>query len=162
MEERFLDLIKRTNGFEIVLSFIDFEDHIIGGTGNKVWYYVMKKQSKELWIGELNGDKWSDKHIYKEKNLIEESAASKTTISKVIQRLYFKQDEIEATGRKPSSIEKHGLKCNHYVFSFGARAYDILDEYGVTCAYSNVDDISVGHDFRDVYVGKEVEVPKIK
>ena len=162
MEERFLDLIAKTNGFDIVLSFIDFEDHRIGGIGNKVWYYVMKKQSKELWIGELNGDKWSDKHFVKKKDLVEESAESGTTISKVVQRLYFKQDEIEATGRKPSSIEKHGLKCNHYVFSFGARAYDILDEYGVTCAYSNVDDISVGHDFRDVYVGKEVEVPKIK
>lgn len=162
MEERFLDLIAKTNGFDIVLSFIDFEDHRIGGIGNKVWYYVMKKQSKELWIGELNGDKWSDKHFVKKKDLVEESAESGTTISKVVQRLYFKQDEIEATGRKPASIEKHGQKCNHYVFSFGERAYDILDEYGVTCSYSNVNDISVGHDFRDVYVGKEVEVPKIK
>ena len=58
-------------------------------------------------------------------------------------------------------IEKHGQKCNHYVFSFGERAYDILDEYGVTCSYSNVNDISVGHDFRDVFIGKEVELPKI-
>ena len=161
MEERFLDLITKTNGFDIVLSFIDFEDHRIGGIGNKVWYYVIKKQSKELWIGELNDNKWSDKHFVKKEDLVEESAESGTTISKVVQRLYFKQDEIEATGRKPASIEKHGQKCNHYVFSFGERAYDILDEYGVTCSYSNVNDISVGHDFRDVFIGKEVELPKI-
>lgn len=161
MEERFLDLIKKTNGFDIVLSFIDFEDHRIGGIGNKVWYYVIKKQSKELWIGELNDNKWSDKHFVKKEDLVEESAESGTTISKVVQRLYFKQDEIEATGRKPASIEKHGQKCNHYVFSFGERAYDILDEYGVTCSYSNVNDISVGHDFRDVFIGEEVELPKI-
>ena len=161
MEERFLDLITKTNGFDIVLSFIDFEDHRIGGIGNKVWYYVIKKQSKELWIGELNDNKWSDKHFVKMKDLVEESAESGTTISKVVQRLYFKQDEIEAMGRKPASIEKHGQKCNHYVFSFGERAYDILDEYGVTCSYSNVNDISVGHDFRDVFIGEEVELPKI-
>lgn len=161
MEERFLDLIKKTNGFDIVLSFIDFEDHRIGGIGNKVWYYVIKKQSKELWIGELNDNKWSDKHFVKKEDLVEESVESGTTISKVVQRLYFKQDEIEATGRKPASIEKHGQKCNHYVFSFGERAYDILDEYGVTCSYSNVNDISVGHDFRDVFIGEEVELPKI-
>lgn len=161
MEDRFLDLISKTNGFEITLGFVDFEDHIIGGTGNKVWYYIIKKNFEELWLGELNGDKWSDKHFVKKKGVLEEAADSGTTIKKVVERLYFKQEEIKVDGRKPVSIEKHGQKCSHYVYSFGATAYDIIDEYEVTGSYSNVDDVSVGFDFRNVFAGKSVKAPKI-
>lgn len=162
MENAFLELVKRNNGFEICLGFRDDEDHFIGGTGNTVWYLVVKKKNQELWIGELDGGAWTDKHVVKKKTVTEKAADAGTTVAKIMERLYFKQDEIAASGRKPVATEIHELKCSHYVYSFGARAYDILDDYGVTACYSNIDDEMAGYRFRDVHVGENVMVPKVK
>ncbi|MCQ2401420.1 MAG: hypothetical protein MJ059_05795 [Lachnospiraceae bacterium] len=78
-----------------------------------------------------------------------------------LERLYFKQDEIAASGRKPVTTELCGHKVLHYVYSFGSRAYEILEEYGVNAYYSNVDDEEAGYRMRDLYLGKIVEVPDL-
>lgn len=163
MNNPFLDLVEKYNGFEYILGFIENEDHFIGGTGNKVWYYKEKGRTEECWLGELDGDTWTDKHmLLKGKAFSEESAEPGTAMNMILERAYFKQKEIAADGRKPSKTTISENECSHYVFAFGERAYDISDEYGVTVSYSKIDDISVGFRLRNIFTGSSVKPPKMK
>lgn len=158
--EKFLKLVSENAGFEICLGFRSDFDHFIGGTGNYVWYDVQKGSRSDCYIGSLNKDgSWTDRHLVKTKVLKEEPAKAGTTIKMITDRLYFKQAEIEASGRKPVTVELGGHKCLHYVFSFGARAYEILEEYGVNASYSNIDDEEAGYRMRSLHTGKDVKVP---
>lgn len=161
MDSRFLDLVKEQGGFEICLGFRDNEDHFIGGTGDTVWYFRVKGRTQELWLSEQKGGTRTDRYLCKKKTLTEKPAAPGTVLSMIGERLFFKQAELAGSGRKPVPVEIHGLKCSHYVFSFGARAYDILDDFGVTACYSNIDDELAGWRFRDVRTGKKITVPKL-
>lgn len=42
----FLKLIENNGGFEVTLGFQDDVVHFLGGTGNKIWYFIKKNQ---LW-----------------------------------------------------------------------------------------------------------------
>lgn len=161
-QEKFLKLVRDNDGFEICLGFRNDVDHFIGGTGNYVWYDVQKGSKSDCYIGSLNSDgSWTDRHLVKTKVLKETSAPAGTTIKMILDRLYFKQDEIEASGRKPTEVELGGHKVFHYVYSFGARAYEILEEYGVDASYSNIDDEEAGFRMRNLYLGEDVKVPKL-
>lgn len=162
MSEPFLDLIGKYSGFEIVLGFRDDEDHILGGTGNKVWYCVTRGRTVDCFMGELTGGTWTDTHIVKKKALKRESAAPGTAIGMIRDRAYFKQAEIAASGRKPVPVTVCGHAASHYVYSFGARAYEILDAFGVTALYSNVDDERAGWRTRNIFTGSAVEPPVIR
>lgn len=162
MENAFLDLIEKYNGFEFVLGFREDEDHFIGGTGNTVWYLVQNKKMTECWTGEKTNGGWTDKHIVlKKKDKKEEPAESGKAMAMILERAYFKQAEIAASGRKPAVVPNFGYECSHYQFSFGARAYDIVNEYGITVSYSNIDDETAGYRLRDIRTGKDVSAPKL-
>lgn len=161
MEHPFTELVKKYGGFEITLGFRDDEDHILGGTGNTVWYCILKKRSAECWIGERNGEVWADRHLVKKKELKQSPAAPGTAIKMVEERAYFKQQELAASGRKPTPVKLYGHDASHYVFSFGARAYEVLDEFGVTVHYSNIDDETAGYRLRNVLTGADVQLPKL-
>lgn len=162
MNNPFLELVKKYSGFEYTIGFRDNEDHFIGGCGNKVWYCVIKGRTTECWMGELEGETWTDRHIVKKKELVEEEAEPGTAMAMILDRAYFKQAEIEAAGRKPVTVKIYDNECNHYAFSFGARAYDIANGYGITVSYSNIDDEKAGWRLRDITTGKTVKPPKIK
>lgn len=162
MENQFLELVEENKGFSYVLGFINDEDHFIGGTGNQVWYCTVKKGQTDCWIGDLKGDAWSDRHvIIKKKKKAEEPAAPGTAMDMILARAYFGQDRIKADGRKPVATKIYEHECSHYAFSFGAIAYDISDEFGITVSFSNVDDITVGFKIRDISAGEEVRFPKL-
>lgn len=162
MNNRFLELVEANKGFEYTIGFRENEDHFIGGTGNTVWYCIIKGRRTECWIGEYKGDVWTDKHILKQKELREEPAAPGTAMAMILERAYFRQSEIAAANRKPVPVTLYDLKCSHYVFSFGARAYDISDDYGITFCYSNIGDEKAGWRLRDAGTGKKVRPPKFK
>lgn len=161
MENAFLNLIEQYGGFEYAIGFRGDEDHFLGGTGNKVWYVIQKPRSAEYWLGELKDGVWTDRHILKKKTAKEEPAAPGSTLAKIAERAYFKQAELEASGRKPAMTEQYGHRLRHYAFSFGARAYRILDEFGVTAGYSNIDDETAGWRLRDVRTGEDVTPPDV-
>lgn len=160
--DKFLELMNAQNGFEICLGFRDFEDHYLGGKGNTVWYYIDKGRTTEAWIGELKDGVWTDRHLVKKRKLTEEPAKPGTTIAMISERAYFKQEELADSGRKAVHTEIRGFSCSHYVFSFGARAYDILDDFGITASYSNIDDEQAGWSLRGVNVGEKVQLNEIK
>lgn len=161
MDNPFLELIEKHGGFEYTIGFRDNEDHWIGGTGNTVWYLISKGRSQECWIGERSGETWTDRHLVKKKTLTEKPAEPGTTMEMILARAYFKHAEIAASGRKPVPTEFYGHPCSHYVFSFGARAYDISDEFGITMSYSNIDEVTAGYRLRDVGTGAGVTVPQL-
>lgn len=163
MSDSFLELIKEYNGFEFTLGFRDNEDHFIGGTGKEVWYCITKGNYEECWIAEYDGENRSDRHyVIKKKDVKEEPAEPGKTIQMITGRAYFKQDELAASGRKPVQTTVSGHVCSHYVFSFGARAYDVSDKFGITVSYSNIDDETAGYRLRNITLGKDVKPPKIK
>lgn len=163
MEKSFLKLVSEYNGFEFVLGFREDEDHFIGGTGNTVWYHIQKGNSVDCMLAEKKGEVWTDVHIVKngKKEAKKEAAESGSTLERIQQRAFFKQEEIEQDGRKPVITEISGYRNRHYAFSFGARAYDILDEYGITVGYSNIDDEQAGYRLRNLHQGDSVTIPDI-
>ena len=70
-ELSFMNLVNENKGFEFIIGYKDFVDHIIGGQGNKYWYlidYDGKKQ--EYYVGTYEKDTWTDKfYTKKETNL---------------------------------------------------------------------------------------------
>lgn len=161
MDNPFLDLIRKNNGFEYVIGFRNDVDHILGGTGNTVWYCICKGRTMECWIGDCRNGIWTDRHLVKKKGTAEEPAESGTAMAMILDRAYFKQAEIAETGRKPVKTELSGHPCSHYVYSFGARAYEILDDFGITVSYSNVDDEPAGYRLRNILTGSDVRLPQL-
>ncbi|MBO2516629.1 MAG: hypothetical protein CW338_05020, partial [Clostridiales bacterium] len=111
--------------------------------------------------GEWKDGAWTDRHILKKKTLKEESAAPGKTIGMILSRAYFGQEEITSSGRRPAAVRLCDRPCSHYAFSFGARAYDISDEFGVTFSYSDIDDERAGWRLRNVFTGSQVEPPEM-
>ena len=48
----------------------------------------------------------------------------------------------------------------HYVYGIGDKALDVSQAYGVSIAYSDIADLSLGYHLRYLYTGKEVEIPE--
>lgn len=162
MDNAFLDLVKKYDGFEFVLGFRGDEDHWLGGKDNTVWYHIGKENDVECWMGKLQDGKWTDKHfVIKGKDFKEEGFESGKTMEMILERAYFKQKEIAESGYKPTTVSVYEHPCSHYSFSFGAKAYKISDEYGVTVEYSNIDDEAAGYRLRAIDTGANVKVPNI-
>lgn len=159
--DRFIGLVGKYNGFEAVLGFRDWEDHHIGGKGNFVWYCVTNGKKIECYIAELNGNTWDDK-FYSAKGAAVSctDAASGITVAMIADRLFTGQSKIRADGRKGVSVEGVSEKCTRYNFNFGAVAYDVSDEYGVTIRLSDCDNAERGFSLRCINTGSDVEKPE--
>lgn len=160
MNNPFSELIDKFDGFEFEIGFRDNEDHFIGGTGNTVWYLIQKNRLTDCRIAEFDGINWKDVHIIKNKSVTKYDEKPGSTIKMILERAYFKQSEITESGRKAVLTEICGYKCSHYSFSFGARAYDVLNEYGITIQYSNIDDVASGYRLRNIFTGINVKKPE--
>ena len=160
--ESFMDLVHKNNGFEFVIGYKDFIDHRIGGQDNKYWYYIdYDGKKQEYYVGTYKDNCWSDKFYIKKGNKIEsKTIEEKTTIQKILERAYFYQDKI--IGQKPQLIEKHGYRCNHYMFDFGEKAVDIIEEYKITSDFNDINNNDLSYHLRDILIGKNVEKPKEK
>ncbi len=158
---RFLELIKKEDGFEFCQAFRDEADWVIGGRDNTCWFVVIKDQSvKETYIGTLKDEVWTDRLIKgkgKKKTIKEMPAGS--TIKRAEERAYFMQDAEWVKDRKPRLIEDVHPHY-HYVYGIGDKALDVSEEYGISIAYSDLKDASLGFHLRDVRTGREVEMPE--
>lgn len=162
MGEAFLDLIAKYGGFEMVLGFREDTDHFLGGKGNAVWYCTVKGNARDCYIGDLRDGVWTDRHIVYKRAVTEKAAAPGTALKMITERAYFRQAEISASGRRPVSVTLCGHDADHYVYDFGARAYEILREFGVTAAYSNIDDEQAGYRLRNIVLGPNVRPPEFR
>lgn len=160
-ENSLLELIKEQNGFEVTLGFREDVDHFIGGTGNKIWYFISRGNTEDYYVCTLTGGEKNDVHyIRKKKILTSKPAQSGKTVELVLSELSTGQAEIESDGRKPVKTEVSGHPCSHYSFSFGERAYKISDEFGITVEYSNINDEASGFRLRNIRTGDDVKAPK--
>lgn len=156
-EKTFAELIEKTGGFEAVLGFRDNVDHMIGGSGGKIWYFVQKGAKEEFYVREPDGTE--TRFTRTKKALKSAPAPAGKTMSLVLAELAAGQREIETSGRKPVKVEFCGLGCSHYVFAFGERAYKVADEYGITVERSELNDPDAGFRLRTVVLGKDVIAP---
>lgn len=160
-EGKFLDLIKETGGFEVVLGFRDNVDHFIGGSGDKYWYFIKKGTKEEFYLCTRQGETQTDVHyIQTKKKQSSEPVPSGETMKRILSELAVGQMEIEKDGRKPTKTALYGHPCSHYSFSFGERAYKISDEFGITVEYSNINDEASGFRLRNIGTGEEIQAPK--
>ena len=157
---RFMELVKKENGFEFYQAFRDELDWIIGGKDDTCWFTVMKDQSvKETYIGKLKDGVWTDCMIKgKGKKKTVKEMPAESTIKRIEERAYFMQDEEWVSGRKPRLIED-AHPHYHYVYGMGDKALDVSEAYGVSIAYSDLKDLSAGFHLRYIYAGKDVEDP---
>ncbi len=158
---RFMELVEKCDGFEFYQSFKDEVDYVLGGKGDKYWFFILKDQSvKETYIGTLKGGVWSDRLIKGEgkKQTIKEMPAE-STIRRIEERAYFMQEEAWVKERKPRLIDEHHPHY-HYTYGIGDKALDVSKDYGVSIAYSDLKDPEAGFHLRYLYTGKEVEEPK--
>ena len=160
-EEGFLQLINDNNGFEYTLGFRGDEDHIIGGTGNAVWYVVMKGRKTVCRLAEKKDGAWSDVCVTKAKTVKRESAPAGKTIAMILDRVNRGQQEILSSGRGGTPAQVGGYSVTHYSFAFGERAYDILDGFGVTAALSDLAHEEEGFRVRYVSTGEAVTLPRL-
>ena len=161
MEEKFMRLVEKYKGFEMVLGYPDDEDRYIGGKKDKCWYYVDCGSKSHWYVGTLTKSGWTDRHYMgKGKKMTYEDVEPGTTIKLVEALAYNGQEEIEEKNKKGSEVEKHGIPVVHYFFGFGERGYDVSVEYGVTVDYSNINDLKESYHLRDLETGKKVKAPK--
>ena len=158
---RFLELVEKEKGFEFYQAFRNEVDWIIGGRGDTCWFAVMQDQSvKETWIGTLKDGVWTDRKIKgkgKKKTVTDMPAGS--TIKRVEERAYFMQEEEWVKDRKPRVIEDSHPHY-HYTYGIGDKALDVSEAYGVSIAYSDLKDPSVGFHLRYLYTGNDVKSPE--
>lgn len=159
--ERFLQLIERCGGFELVLGYRDEEDHYLGGRGNTVWYVVRKDgKQTEARIGTLENGAWSDRIVKGSgKRRSEKEAPAGSTVKRIAEKAYLAQGEAWVVGRKPRLIED-AHPHYHYTYGFGDKALDVSEAYGVTIRYSDIRDAAAGFHERDVLTGADVEPPE--
>ncbi len=160
-KERFLELVKKENGFEFYQAFRDEVDWVIGGKDDTFWFSVLNDQSvKETYIGTLKDGAWTDRKVKgkgKKKSITEMPAGS--TIKRIVERAYFMQDEGWVKDRKPRLVEDAHPHF-HYVYGMGDKALDVSEAYGVSIAYSDLKDPAAGFHLRYLYTDEEVETPE--
>ena len=158
---RFVELVKKEKGFEFYQAFRDEVDWVIGGRGDTYWFVVLQDQSvKETYIGTLKDGVWTDRRIKgKGKRKTVKEMPSGSTIKRIEERAYFMQDAEWVRDRKPKLVED-AHPHYHYVYGFGDKALDVVKDYGVSIAYSDLKDPSAGFHLRYLYTGEEVETPK--
>lgn len=159
--KRFWELMKKYDGFEMVLGFRDWEDHHIGGKGGTLWYYVTNGSKTECYITSRTDGAWHDEYIIK-KGSTKDGVQAKPgeTIAMIASRAFFGQKKIFADIRTGMQVTNDGYPCTRYNFSFGSLSYDISDEYGVTVRYSDVDHAENGFSLRYINTGDDVNVPE--
>ena len=158
---RFTELVEKEKGFEFYQAFRDEVDWIIGGKGDTYWFTILKDLSvKEMYIGTLRDGVWSDCRIKgKGKKRSVEDMPAGSTIERIEERAYFMQDAEWVRDRKPRLIED-AHPHYHYVYGIGDKALDVSEAYGVSIAYSDINDVSMGYHLRYLYTGEEVKSPK--
>ena len=155
-----MDLVEEHQGFEFCQAFRGDVDHIIGGKENTYWYVVAKKGSAvESNIATYQNGAWTDQCI-KGKGAKKKTSelAPGSTIRRIAEQAYLMQEEKWVKGRTPRLIEDSHPHF-HYVYGFGDKGLDVSEQYGVTIAYSDINDVSVGFHLRYLQTGADVELP---
>ena len=159
-KSRFMELVEKEQGFEYCQAFRDEVDWIMGGKGDTCWFVIMKDQAvRETYLGKLEDGVWTDRRIKgkgKWKSTKEMSAGS--TLRRIEKRAFFMQNEDWVKDRKPRLIED-AHPHYHYVYGIGDKALDVSEAYGVSIAYSDLQDIEAGFHLRFLYTGEDVEIP---
>ena len=158
---RFIELVEKEKGFEFYQAFRDETDWVMGGKGDTCWFTVLKDQSvKETCIGTLKDGVWTDRMIKgKGKNRSVKEMPAGSTIARIEERAYFMQEAEWVSDRKPRLIED-AHPHYHYVYGMGDKALDVSEAYGVSIAYSDLNDPAAGFHLRYLYTGNEVESPE--
>ena len=81
-----------------------------------------------------------------------------STIKRIAEKAYLMQDETWVTRRTPKPIED-AHPHYHYVYGFGDKGLDVSVQYGVTIAYSDIEDADAGFHLRYLYIGNDVDLP---
>ena len=159
-EEKFIQLVEETNGFEFYQAYRGDVDHVIGGKDGTYWYVIMKKgKVTESYIGKYSGGAWEDKYIKGSGTSQKEKAMpAGSTIQRIAEKAYLMQNEAWVTRRTPKPIED-AHPHYHYVYGFGDKGLDVSVRYGVTIAYSDIKNTDAGFHLRYLYTGSDVETP---
>ena len=159
-EERFIKLVEENEGFEFYQAYRDDVDHILGGKDGTYWYVIMKNgKVAEAWIGKRGGRTWEDVCIKgsgaKKKTKV---LPAGSTIKRIAEKAYLMQDETWVTRRTLNPTED-AHPHYHYVCGFGDKGLDVSVQYGVTIAYSDIEDADAGFHLRYLYTGNDVDLP---
>ena len=159
-ERRFMDLVEKYQGFELVLGYRD-HDTYIGGKDDTYWFLEDTDKKRKAYIGKYRDGEWSDESCLEEKmDLIKSREEAGTTIEKINELAYFYQDRVKE-GRKGMKTDNKGISCIRHDFNFGERAVDIAEEYGVTVRYSDINDTKISYSLREINTGKSVKKASI-
>ena len=157
--EAFMKLVNENDGFEFIIGYKDDLDYYIGGKGNKYWYQWIKGKNSEYYIGTYDNGVWTDKHyVAKNRTIVDSNTIEpETTINKIVERAYYYQDKIGT--KKPTEIDKEYDIFLHYVYGFGEKAWEVSKKYGVTVAFSDINNVDEGYHLRDFNIGADVDKP---
>lgn len=158
--EKFMKLVEENQGFELVLGYRDWEDRCMGGKGDTYWYIVKKDDKpKEFYCATFKDGEWQDQKIKgKGKKRTAVSVKAGSTIKRITENAFVAQEEAWVKGKKARLIED-GHPHWHYTKGFGEKGLDVSAAYGVTIAYSDINDVPAGFHLRDVMTGEDVEKP---
>ncbi|MBQ9910092.1 MAG: hypothetical protein IJM50_01055 [Lachnospiraceae bacterium] len=156
---RFMELVRKEQGFEFYQAFRDEVDWVMGGREDTCWFVIIKDQVvKETYVGTLKDGEWSDLRIRgKRKKTVKEMPAG-STYKRITERAYFMQDEEWVKNQKPRLIEDANPHY-HYTYGIGDKALDVSEAYGVSIGYSDLKDPAAGFHLRFLNTGDQVMIP---
>ena len=158
---RFMELVEKEKGFEFCQAFREEVDWVMGGKDDTYWFAILNDQSvRETYIGTFMNGVWTDRMAKgKGKKRSVKEMPAESTIKRIEERAYFMQDEEWVKDRKPRLIEDANPHY-HYVYGMGDKALDVSEAYGVSIAYSDLNDPTAGYHLRFLYTGNDVDLPE--
>lgn len=162
MFDKYMELVKKYKGFEIILTVNDDEVHSFGFNENTAWYCTENGGYTECFTGVLEDGVWTDTRTVKAGDVSTQPAPAGTAMEKVLARAFFGQDEIDFVNQNFSNMIVGGYHCRHYSFNYGIYSYDVLDQFGITGRYADKENISKEFVLSKVRMGKMAKAPVIK
>lgn len=164
IQKAFLKLVEDNGGFQLALSFRETTVYA-GGKGGTVWFVEQGKKRIFWRIGHLVDGVWSDETWERKKGRCEGEAVRGgaepgSALAHAAELAFRHQEKIDG-GRKPMKVLDARVPTVRYNYSFGALAYDIATDFGVTVRFSDVDHEETGYRLESIAVGAEVVPPKV-
>lgn len=155
----FMALVESNDGFEIAYSRAEQNEIYAGGKDNIYWFLGRNGDGLEqLYYAEYDGHDWADFYFETADGVTTVREADVPTISMLTYFVYYGQTDIDYNPCVPVEVTDIDMVCDRYSYSFGAYAYDISREYGLTVRYSNTDRPEEGFEPVYIHTGDSVQV----
>ena len=156
-------LVSRNRGFELMV-YNKYVWTTVGGKDNDIWYieeFKGENRRKVARFATLVDGEWRDScYLIKGGETTPQPIASGETMALAAEKLYYGQDLIDESKISTNSYLL-GVLVRKFTFNFGAEAYDISQQHGVTVGVIIKNNDRDTYRMRKLLTGDDVVKPSI-